>query len=235
MKKHLSINGKKYLPSIDLAVTSGYTTDHIAKLAREEKIIGTQIGIQWFIEPESLQLFLYKTTVEKEIRKFDLKQTRKIEHALSRKTVSLEVNSGKSKKKHLAVSALVQSFVIVVCGISIGGLSWFITTENLENRESLVAASSESVVPASVSVEEKSVKLPPVEIFASLPSFPEREVLVDLTASSSATSSSTAERIDFSDAVEVVVREDGSQWIQPVFRDDAGEGFLLVPVKETRN
>lgn len=54
MSQQLRVNGKQYLQSNELASTFGYSADYLGKLAREEKILGTQIGRQWFIEPESL-------------------------------------------------------------------------------------------------------------------------------------------------------------------------------------
>ena len=81
MSQSFTVNGKEYLQSNVLASSFGYTSDYIGKLAREEKIIGTQVGRQWFIEPESLKIFLHKVQVEKEFRKIELRQLRKIEHA----------------------------------------------------------------------------------------------------------------------------------------------------------
>ena len=63
MPVHLLINGKKYFPSSTLCTSFGYTSDYLGKLAREEKILGTLVGRQWFIEEASLKTFLLKTEV----------------------------------------------------------------------------------------------------------------------------------------------------------------------------
>jgi hypothetical protein len=51
-------NGTTYLSSKEAGRLSGYTSDYVAKLAREGKILATRVGIQWFVEPASLNVFL---------------------------------------------------------------------------------------------------------------------------------------------------------------------------------
>ena len=44
MTNVLTINGKKYIQSNQLAREFGYTTDYIGRLAREEKILATPVA-----------------------------------------------------------------------------------------------------------------------------------------------------------------------------------------------
>lgn len=130
MSQSFQVNGKKYLPSNELAVAFGYTPDYIGKLAREEKIIGTQVGRQWFIEPESLNTFLLKTNIEKEIRKSELSAKRKIEHALHKSSETTEVLFVPS-----SVPALMQTVSVLVCGLLVGGLGWLVSFEQISSPE----------------------------------------------------------------------------------------------------
>jgi hypothetical protein len=42
----------------DAARLSGYNPDYLARLCREEKIIGSQIGRNWFVDRSSLETFM---------------------------------------------------------------------------------------------------------------------------------------------------------------------------------
>ena len=66
MTNVLTINGKKYIQSNQLAREFGYTTDYIGRLAREEKILATLVGRQWFVEPESLRVFSHQAQRSKQ-------------------------------------------------------------------------------------------------------------------------------------------------------------------------
>ena len=97
MKQKLSINGKEYVPISHLVASSTYTSDYIRRLAVDEKILGTQVGRIWFIEPESFKTFLLKTDVEKKISASELSQKRKAEQTL-KKEVTIKVSSNKSHR-----------------------------------------------------------------------------------------------------------------------------------------
>jgi len=44
----------EFVPARDAGRIFGYTRDYVARLARQKKIKGRQIGCQWFVDPESL-------------------------------------------------------------------------------------------------------------------------------------------------------------------------------------
>ncbi|MDD2657655.1 MAG: hypothetical protein PHD04_03295, partial [Candidatus Pacebacteria bacterium] len=49
---------EKFIPTKDAGELSGYHSDYLARLARSGKIIGKKVGRNWFVETDSLMLFL---------------------------------------------------------------------------------------------------------------------------------------------------------------------------------
>jgi hypothetical protein len=149
MSQSFSVNGKEYIQSSTLAATFGYTPDYIGKLARDEKILGTQVGRQWFIEPESLKIFLQKAQIEKDLRKSALSSQRKKEHATHQKKVLKKTDLVPS-----SVLASLQAVTIVLCGLFFGGLSWVTVSENVALSEigagmqKLAVILGDAVIPA---------------------------------------------------------------------------------------
>jgi hypothetical protein len=240
MTQSLIINTKEYIQSNVLALRCGYSSDYIGKLAREEKILGTQIGRQWFIEPESLNTFLLQTEIAKKIRAEELRKQRKAEHGVHRQN-----NRGGQGAFISEFEALSQAVIIVACGLLVGSLGWTVSSERLGAHElhvglqetiSFMARSLspnaetplETHVLVAASAESVSAKseLLADPVFTTLPEFPLREVIV-------ASSSKVFERAQvFSDEVRIIPREDGSEVIVPVFKNGGQQenSFLIIPV-----
>ncbi len=150
MTQSLQVNEKEYLPSSELAQKFSYTSDYISKLARDEKILGTRVGRQWFIEPESLNVFIQKLEVEKKIHKENLSRQRKIERHIvkNEKTKTSQTDNG-------SLLAIGQSITVLVCGLMVGAMSWSVFTNDLNGSDlvqGMKAVSSlvaERTVPAS--------------------------------------------------------------------------------------
>lgn len=257
MSKVLTINGKEYVQSTELSTTFKYSSDYIAKLAREEKIIGTLIGRQWFIEPESLKTFLVKAEIEKNIRKEEISKQRKKERK--------EYESAKpSIQIELPVSivgastALAQSVAIVLCGLIVGGLGWVSSVENIGTVEisrgvhdslSLVAS---AIVPSQISQSQKrspssfvvatedsfnELQNSPHELsFTELPVFPERDISVTDSTVQEVVSWQNKKLI-FSDEVEIVIDDSGNELIKPIFKNKTQQQTypLLMTVNEREN
>lgn len=254
MSQSFSVNGKKYVSSSTLAASSGYTSDYIGRLAREEKILGSLVGRQWFIEPESLNVFICQTKFEKELRKEALRTERKL---------TQQVQASKKMKvgiPSMQVLSALQTMAVLFCGLLIGGLGWVTVDEKISAHEiaygteksaqlvagsvvlaknifirgvdpdSSAAASTEGVLTRSFHVESTN------EIYAVLPLFPPRG---ESASSTNATSSSLAESLQFSDEVRIAVDDLGNQFIEPVFRQTATNTsvarFLLVPANSGEN
>jgi len=245
MTQSLVINGKEYLPSNVLATRFKYTPDYIGKLAREEKILGTLIGRQWFIEPESLSVFLTQAEIAKKMRQEELRLQRKIERQAHQKK---EEESRRSDLQR-QFAAFAQTAVVAVCGLLLGGLGFVASHEGVGVPELASGAKdtfsfvASSVVPSGVSSEvtytfvaasaeavPENTYTAPQEpmIFATLPAFPSREERV---ASTSVEVSKDDIQSSFSDEIKVVERSSEGEMIVPVFRKGEGaQQFLLTPV-----
>lgn len=84
-------SGIAYVSSKDAARSVGYTSDYIARLAREGKIISRREGIQWFVELGSLQMFLKAVERSREERKAQLREERRKEREQHEATVVVVV------------------------------------------------------------------------------------------------------------------------------------------------
>ncbi|MEK7613539.1 MAG: hypothetical protein AAB439_01520, partial [Patescibacteria group bacterium] len=84
------INGKKFLSSKEAAESFGYSSDYISKLAREAKVVAHRVGKLWFVEEDSLNLFVQKIITEENARISKLKAERieeyqsSVAHVISR-------------------------------------------------------------------------------------------------------------------------------------------------------
>lgn len=67
------------LSSVEAAERFGYTSDYVARLARQGKIKAGRVGRQWFVDPNSLEAFRLKTQQALEKRNRALKAVRKAE------------------------------------------------------------------------------------------------------------------------------------------------------------
>lgn len=82
MSVSVQFNGNKFLSSKEASRVFGYSSDYIARLARQEKITATRIGHQWFVEPTSLGKFLMESSEENSVRLKKLSDERKQERAV---------------------------------------------------------------------------------------------------------------------------------------------------------
>lgn len=258
MAQTFSVNGKEYLPSNLLAGDFGYSTDYIARLAREEKILGTQVGRQWFVERESLKTFLHKVNIQKEIRKEELRLERKAEQVTTAKLIQ---NSSESKLPDSRI-ALAQSFAVVLCGVLVGSLGWTMVVSELSlgeltegskeslalignallpvtlNNDTEVSVFEELQPETSVAASAEGIPLQkvPTPVFTVLPVFPPRVTSAQLATSTLITQLQES-GIVFSDEIEVVVDENGKEYIIPIFKKRSTSTVLysITPVKGNPN
>ena len=259
MTQSLRINQKEYLPSTVLSKQFGYSSDYISKLAREEKILASQIGRQWFVEPESLRTFSLQAEFEKKIRKEKLRQERKIER--TKKTISLKPQPVQSA---FDFDIFAQTVLVLICGFFVGYLSWISIDSDLHlsdlDNGSQQALSLLSEVPMpnisiahtvervavlfSSETSSRSLKssrqgnvyegaISTDELsgnFADLPQFPQRKIQ---SIQEEIGVESYARKM-FSDEVEVLLDEDGAVLIKPVFKSvtQKARTFSVVPVAE---
>jgi hypothetical protein len=66
---HIDIDGTRYIAAGVLAVESGYGRDYIARLARQHRIAGRQLGRIWYIAEEPFWMFVIEQEKERELRR----------------------------------------------------------------------------------------------------------------------------------------------------------------------
>lgn len=251
MSQTLLINGKEYLQSGALAPLYEYTPDYIGKLAREEKILGTQVGRVWFIEPESLKVFAQKTAIEKEIRTQELRQQRKIEH----QTFQKDQLHKESDSSPTVLKASLQATLVVLCGLFAGTLGFTASNAGI-NLQLIRIATEQSVeyIAQSISpirtmgmftlpgtsflaasqegVVQKEILIPTSKgVFGTLP-----KGSIETTSSVGELETSIDSKItqEFSDEVQIVTDQNGKEFLKPLFKNDNATSslFMVVPVRE---
>ena len=71
---------KNFISNKEASELSGYSTDYIARLCREKKIEGSQIGRGWFVHTESLAKFIRQQEERKKEIARDLARSREEEY-----------------------------------------------------------------------------------------------------------------------------------------------------------
>jgi hypothetical protein len=172
MQVFATINEKKYYPSSVLSEVFGYTADYIGKLAREEKILGLLIERQWFIEKNSLEVYLQKIRIEKQIQKDTLSATRKKER-MSYSRQKRDNDTGTDISNRFLV-ATAEALTIMICGVLVGGLGWISSSQDLtpkifvQGMQDVASFASKQMAPTLSGVAIKSI-LSPESHQASVP------------------------------------------------------------------
>lgn len=92
----LEIDKKKMSDIKSAAKLTGYSRDYITKLARDGKVLATQINRQWHVDLKSLQQYAEVSTIEQQIKKAHLSEVRRHERQVKE---VLFMNSEKRKEK----------------------------------------------------------------------------------------------------------------------------------------
>ncbi len=119
MSSALEINGQKLYTIKDAAQVISYSRDYITRLAREEKIVATLIGRQWYVDLESLKDYVDSVSVEQEIRKKHLSAERKRERVVHEVVEKKEVEHS-TRVKGLHIRAAVAACVVLGLGVFSG-------------------------------------------------------------------------------------------------------------------
>ena len=119
MGSTLEIDNKK-MHSIKSATTlTSYSRDYITRLAREQKIVATQIGRQWFIDIDSLKNYEAFIALEQKIRQQRLSAQRKEERLLSEVPVQ-KTTPHKDSARLVSMRSKVLALSVLLCGLSTG-------------------------------------------------------------------------------------------------------------------
>lgn len=135
MSSFVQIAGKKYESVITAAALSGYSRDYIGRLAREQKILATQVGRQWFVFIPSLLAYVKISTEEQNLRKRELSSLRKKERATTSRLHGenkTKATPGQGNKFYPKVVALAVLSLGVGLGATLNAVSLF--DFNLNNQ-----------------------------------------------------------------------------------------------------
>ena len=77
---HIDIDGARHVAAAVLAAKSGYTRDYIARLARQHRIAGRQLGTHWYINEVSFWEFFMRQEALRAERRLQLASLRRLEY-----------------------------------------------------------------------------------------------------------------------------------------------------------
>lgn len=155
MKDVLEID-KKNMFSIKAAATAtGYSRDYITKLARDGKIVATQVGRQWYLDLESLTQYATIADLEQKVRNKHLSEERRnerlvavmIDENLARRE---KIQSGLFRQARVSASLLLLGLVV-----SSFGLTGFFASQAIPLKNQAAAVAQESLTQSDfISSEE---------------------------------------------------------------------------------
>jgi excisionase family DNA binding protein len=137
MSTQVEINGKSFLPIKDAAKLVSYTRDYVARLAREGKIVATQVGRQWFIDSVSLKNFAEVSQLELSVRKQQLSMERKREQVIKQEVQAIRLEV-KTKAKSMRLQAQLVAVFVLGFGL-LAGAGIYTTTSLLPTQNSSLA------------------------------------------------------------------------------------------------
>jgi excisionase family DNA binding protein len=237
MSSSLEINGTELQTIRAAAERTGYSRDYITRLAREEKIVASQIGRQWFVDLDSLKNYAAAVADELNTRKQQLSEERRRERlAVEKNTPRSSVSVHSQSKKSLSLSSQVLSLGVLFIGLGFGFLlnqmpmlsSGFSTQvastpmlQSLQGHD-FVETGTQEVSGAGVNFSHESVGLSTMEGASEG---------ILLLPQVSGSSTNPAEL--FSDDVKIMVDADGKEFVARV--NERGQvvekiPFVVVPV-----
>lgn len=131
MSTNLEINGVTLVSIKEAAKIVSYSRDYLTKLARDQKIIATQIGRQWFIDMTSLQAFVDDVALEQIVRKEHLRKERKQERQV-KEELQLLNSKIKVKKSGFRFHSLAVASMVLCLGLFTGTVIY--TTADIVNN-----------------------------------------------------------------------------------------------------
>lgn len=234
MSSSLTIDGKTYIPATDAGKYFGYSKDYMLLLSKQEKIDGRKVGHKWYVHLPSAEAFFTHAKNERSVRHAQISSIRKSELK----------NHTRARVATGHTTALIETLVIVIIGLSLGVTGYVGTT----------AQSGATVVSGYTFLEELALTVyrtiagehSVVKTYTKAPRTLEQAAVSAHIATTTFTSlmvapdelftTTTVESISdsFSDPVSVAVDPENSSTgiITPMFKDGAGEAyrFLMVPV-----
>jgi hypothetical protein len=150
MSTQVEINGVTFLPIKDAAKNFSYSRDYVARLAREQKVVATQIKRQWFIDAVSLKNFVEASALEQSLRKQQLSIERKREQSIKQQVAAVR-REVRGRVHGVRRQAQLAAFLVLGFGL-LGGAGLYTTSALLPVGStgianlSLVTPAAEEVV-----------------------------------------------------------------------------------------
>ncbi len=119
------------MASSEIARRFSYSPDYVSRLAREGKIVASNVNRKWFIDVDSFTEFQQSTKEEKKQRIEKLQTFRQKERKLY---LQKKVQEEKQEKKQVYI-AMAQSFAMFACFIFIGMLGWVTLDTNMSMND----------------------------------------------------------------------------------------------------
>jgi hypothetical protein len=245
MSASIEINGLKLVPLKEAAKSFSYTRDYVARLAREEKIVASQLGRQWYIDLLSLKNFAHVAELEQKVRRKYLSEERKNEQVIKAQILSVRDNLRKKKLAHHNNAARVAVSVLLLGLFSGAGLYLAdgLSDVSLSNQVVAVPSPASDADLSGFSVVEpkpfaiyqtqtENLNNEVFEVFEVVEPIKDSESGILLLAKGADANSEVLEVSDlFSDDVSIVM-EDGSAGVI-IYRDRSGNtrerDFISVP------
>ncbi len=154
MSTAVEINGLSLVPIKEAALRVSYSRDYVARLAREGKIVASQIGRQWFVDITSLENFSAEASALEEVRRQELRAERKRELMAKESLSALDEIVVRRLKKQRFDAAVVT--LAVACLGLFSGVGVY-TASNIP--DSPLADITRSLAIVSVPVQTPSVSV----------------------------------------------------------------------------
>lgn len=237
MKDVLEID-KKNMFSIKAAATAtGYSRDYITKLARDGKIVATQVGRQWYLDLESLTQYATIADLEQKVRNKHLSEERHRERLVAEQKESNELSRQKLQVRFN------RELKMTVPGLALGFLLLSATLTTFLHNQVLLKSQVASVSQSALETSEDTVfSLEKNPVVFSETTSPETkqfaqmgEAIVLLPQFSNATTTTEVQDL-FSDDVSVRVDATGQTFVYTVDENGMPSGeevpYVKVPVNK---
>jgi len=242
MALKIEIDGKTLAPIREASTEVSYSRDYVTRLARENKIVASLIGRQWFVDIESLKNYESQSLAEAEIRKAQLSEERKNEqifHKEKEQHQSIKIQTQSAMHKR---ALLVASLVLCV-GVFSGTVGQFLFSNQLNASSTQVASVQATQSATRVSALDENVLLLEEPLASNSPTF-SRKTVSELPSGQNGIliipSETTFDPSEvFSDEVIIVTASSGQQSAVRINTDGQTANtevpFVVVPVKTMQN
>ncbi len=236
----LEINGKKLLSIKDAAKAVSYSRDHITRLARENKIVATHIGRNWYIDINSLKSYEEVSKTEQEIKQRHLSEERRRDLQVKevlRARQQVHARKGRTSKKIATAFASLALTLGLVSGVL---LNYTIGAKISGQQQIATVTTSQGLSEKPQVVPESSSAMfqPDFEEDSRVRTFSEADSGILLLPQFSKDDVNRVQfvRNYFSDPVEVVVGENGETFVVMVDENGNPIGepipFVSVPINQ---